>query len=134
MIAYRDLITSHLKEDTRIMASVLAMRRIWSTPQYDIYLCLYSGLVGVERLSDDLLTCLVVFKSEQIRAMYKLWTEEIHDERDVYMEAAVQRLSQEGKTPLELVRDAKRWCKLPWTEEDRKVFHAAGQSALLFAG
>lgn len=129
---YRDLITSHLKEDTRIMASVLAMSRVWSHDLYDVYLCVYSGLVGVERLSDDLLTCLVVFKQEGIRAMYKLWTEEIHVERDLYLHDAVAKLQAEGKSPLELVRDAKKWCKLPWTAKDREAFHALGASAQLF--
>lgn len=124
--SYRDLVTSHLREDTRIRASVLANRRVYTSELYEVYLCIYSGLVGSKALGEDLVTCLVVFKQERIRLMFRLWTAEIRGSRSQYIEKAVERLTQEGTSPLHLVRDAKEWGKLPLTEQDHEAFRNAG--------
>lgn len=123
---FRDVVTSHLKEDTRILASVLAMRRVFKHPFYDIHLCLYSGLMDHPRLHDDLLSCLIVFKKENLRIMFKLWSARIEGDRDRYLEEAVKQLGQEGKGPLRLVLDAKTWTHLPLTLNDRAAMKLAG--------
>jgi hypothetical protein len=123
---FRDVVTSHLREDTRILASVLATRRIYSDPMYDIFLCIYSGLMDSNSLNDDLVTCLIVFKEEELRLMFKLWTDQIEGERNAYIEAAVRKLEQEGKGPMHLVRDAKTWCHVPFTLRDRAALRMRG--------
>ena len=123
---YRDIVTSHLREDTRILSSVLAMRRVFDHPLYDIHLCVYSGLIDSIALSEDLITCLVVFKRERLRVMFKLWTAHVEGDRNEYIEQATQELMAQGKSPLHLVRDAKTWCRVPFTDEDRAAFGAVG--------
>lgn len=122
MSGFRDLVTSHLREDTRILASVLAMRRIFSHPIYDVYLCIYSGLMDSVSHGDDLVSCLVVFKRENLRIMFKLWTARIEGNRNQYIEDAVRDLQQQGKGPFHLIRDAKIWCRVPFTLHDRAAF------------
>jgi hypothetical protein len=123
---FRDVVTSHLREDTRILASVLAMRRIYGHLLYDVYLCVYSGLMGHPRLHDDLLSCLVVFKKERIRVMFKLWTAQIEGDRQAYIEKAVGELKAQGKGPFQLILDAKTWTYLPLTLHDRAAMKMAG--------
>ncbi len=123
---YRDRITSHLREDMRIRASVLAMRRIYSNFLYDIYLCIYCGLMDSKSHGDDLVTCLIVCREEKLRIMFKLWTTEIRGNRQEYIASAVKRLTAEGKTPFSLVRDAKTWVKEPFTLKDRAALRMAG--------
>ena len=125
-LKYRDVVTSHLREDTRILSSVLAMRRIFKTPQYEIFLSIYSGLMDNSRLHSDLVTCLIIFKDESLRIMIKLWTDEIDGNRQAYIEQAVIRLKKEGKGPLHLIKDAKVWCHLPFTQRDRQFLAAGG--------
>jgi hypothetical protein len=117
----RDLITSHLLEDARIRASVLAMRRVFRSDAYQIHLCIYSGLMGSKTSGDDLVVCLVTFLNEDTRVMFKLWTDEIRGDRNRYIETAVARLKREGQGPLHLVRDAKKWSHLPLTAGDKKA-------------
>lgn len=123
---YRDLVTSYLREDTRILASVLGMRRIFSSHLYEIYVCIYSGLMGTPSLSDDLVTCLLVFKEEKMRVMFKLWTDEISNERHEYIEDAVKRLESEGTRPYDLIKNGKSWSHLKFTENDRKALLTVG--------
>ena len=118
----RDIVTSHLREDTRILASVLAMRRIFDHPMYSIYLCIYSGLMDSISHGDDLVSCLVIFKREDLRVMFKLWTAEIEGDRNVYIEHAVHELEKQGKSPFHLIKDAKTWCRVPFTLHDRAAF------------
>jgi hypothetical protein len=124
-MTYRDVITSHLKEDTRILTSMLAVRRVYSSFLHDVFLCVYSGLMGSRSLGDDLITCLVVFKDEKLRIMIKLWTAEIRGDRNVYLAAAVERLKSEGKGPLHLVRDSKLWTRQEFTLRDRAALRMA---------
>ncbi len=119
---FRDIVTSHLREDTRILASVLAMRRVFDHPMYSIYLCIYSGLLDSISHGDDLVTCLVIFKREDLRVMFKLWTAEIEGDRNAYIEQAVQELEKQGKSPFHLIKDAKTWCRVPFTLHDRAAF------------
>lgn len=121
MTEYRDVVTSYLREDTRILASVLAMRRVYRSALYEVYLCVYSGLLNHPRLHQDLISCLVVFRKESLRAMCKLWTDEIEGDRNDYIVKAVQRLEGDGLGPFDLVRNTKVWAHLSFTDEDRRV-------------
>lgn len=123
---YRDIVTSYLREDSRIQASVLATRRVFKNSHYEVYLCIYSGFMDDTRLHSDLVTCLVVYKAEALRIMIKLWTDEIGGDREAYIHDAVHRLEQEGKTPLHLIHNAKVWCHLHFTPYDRQILGAAG--------
>ena len=96
---YRDLVTSHLREDLRIQSSVLAELRVYSHPNYKIYLMLYSGLMGSKHLHEDLLAVMVVFERERLRIMARLWTDEIRGDRPAYLSEAVGRLAQQGQPP-----------------------------------
>ena len=113
MPQYRDVVTSHLKEDARIDASVLAVRRVFRTQDHELYVCIYSGLLGSKSLHQDLVTCLAVFRKEGVRVMFKLWTEEIRGDRNAYVEKAIARLSAQNRGPAELLRDAKAWGRIP---------------------
>lgn len=124
--AYRDLVTSYLREDTRILASVLGMRRIFSNHLYDIYICIYSGLMGTPSLSDDLITCLVIFKQERMRVMFKLWTDNLQENKESTIAAVVRRLEEDGVRPYDLIRNAKSWCHLKFTDEDRDALATVG--------
>lgn len=126
MQEFRDVVTSYLKEDTRILASVLAQRRIYHTPEHEIYLCIYSGLLNTAWLAEDLVTCLVVFKKENLRIMFKLWTSEIQGNRDSYFNHAISRLQQEGRTPFHLIRDAKNWCHVPFSLQEQEDLRNLG--------
>ena len=123
---YRDIVTSHLREDTRIRASVLATRRIYANFMYDVYICIYSGLTSSKELHEDLVTCLVIYKEENLRLMFKMWTDEIRGDRNVYIETVVARLLSEGKNPHHLVHDAKKWTHIPFTLHDRAALRIAG--------
>lgn len=122
----KDLVTSYLKEDTRILASVLAQSRIYRSESHEVFLCIYSGLLGTAWLSEDLVTCLVYYKKEKIRVMFKLWTAEIQGERTAYLEQCVGELERQGKTPFHLIRDGKNWCHLPFTSEEQEALRATG--------
>ena len=124
-ITYRDIVTSYLREDTRILASVLAMRRVFKNAQYEVHLCIYSGLMDDPRLHSDLVTALMVYHDEALRIMIKLWNDEIGGDREAYILEAISRLENEGKTPAHLIRDAKLWCHLPFTPKDRQFLDAA---------
>lgn len=124
--SYRDVVTSYLKEDTRILASVLAQRCVYRSPTHQIYLCIYSGLVNTAWLSDDLLTCLVVFRSEGLRIMFKLWPASIQGSRDQYFEKAVEQLAAQGRSPYHLIRDAKNWCHVPLTQAEQEELRELG--------
>jgi hypothetical protein len=125
-VEYRDYTTSHLREDTRILASVLSTRRVFQSPMYEVYLCVYSGLIDSKRLHEDLATCLVAFKEEGVRIMFKLWTDEIRGNRHSYLEGVVRRLEKEGRGPLHLVRDAKVWSGTKFTLRDLAAMKLAG--------
>lgn len=104
------------------------MRRVYSDPLYDIYLCVYSGLMDSKSHGDDLVTCMIVFRNEGLRLMFKLWTAEIRGDRDAYLEQAVDRLLKEGRGPFHLVRDAKTWCKVPFSPKDKAALTRVGLS------
>lgn len=122
---FRDLVTSHLKEDTRIHASVLAMRRVFEHPMYSVYICVYSGLVDSISLADDLVTCLVVFKEERLRIMFKMWTMRIEGDPIHYIQEVLKILQSQGKNPMHLIQDAKTWGHVDFTIKDRAAFRMA---------
>ena len=108
----RDLVTSHLREDARIQASVLAIRRIYNSSKLEIFLCVYSGLIGNKTLHEDLITVLVHFRGSALRVMAKLWVEEIRGDRNQYLEEALRRLVAEGHTPQSLADQVANWAGL----------------------
>jgi hypothetical protein len=105
---------------------MLSVRRVFASPLYEIFICVYSGLIDSKALNDDLVTCLVVFRKEQTRVLFKLLAAEIRGDRGAYIEMMIQKMEAKGQGPLHLVRDAKVWAKLPFTDEDRKVIASAG--------
>ncbi|MGZ3686932.1 MAG: hypothetical protein ACXWPM_09700 [Bdellovibrionota bacterium] len=119
MPGFRDIVTSHLKEDARINASVLGVRRIFRDAHYEIFICVYSGLMGSKSLHQDLVACLAVFKEENLRVLFKLWAEEIRGDRNAYIEKAVEALEAQGRSPRQMLRDAKSWCRIPLTNRDQ---------------
>ncbi|MBI2711468.1 MAG: hypothetical protein HYX41_01205 [Bdellovibrio sp.] len=125
-LKYRDIVTSYLREDTRIHASVLAQRRVFKNELYEVFLCIYSGLMENPRLHSDLVTALIVYHAEALRVMVKLWNDEIGGDREAYIHDAVSRLEADGKTPAHLIHDAKVWCHLPFSEKDRQFLGANG--------
>jgi hypothetical protein len=102
------------------------MRRIFDHPLYEIHLCLYSGLMGSISLNDDLLTCLVVYKAERLRVMFKLWSAKVNGDRQTYLETAVSELKRQKQSPFHLIFHAKKWSRVAFSENDRKAFKEQG--------
>jgi hypothetical protein len=123
---YRDVVTSHLREEPRIRASVLSRRRVFRHAFYDVYFCVYSGLLRSVSHSADLVTCMVVYRREALRVMFKLWAEDAKGDRSDFPATAIDRLRAQGQGPMQLVRDAKYWCGLPFTSDDTAALRMAG--------
>lgn len=122
---FRDIATSHLREDPRIQQPMAAARKVFSNFMYEVFVCVYSGSPQSKSLRDDLVTCLVQFKEEDLRLMYRLDSTEIRGNKAAYVEELVKRVASEGKSPYHLIRDAKMWCQIPFTLKDRAAMRMA---------
>jgi hypothetical protein len=108
-----DVLSPALATENRIRQPALSVRRIFKHDFYDVYLYLYPGL----------LTYLVHYKQESLRIMCGLWEDAPTEDR---VKAALERLQKEGKSPQQLVRDAKLETGHKLTLHDRAMLKMAG--------
>ena len=118
----RDILGSHLLEDKRVELSPIARKKIYSDNAYEVHLCLYPGIEGHKVWSQRLLTGLYVYKSEALRIMLKVHLVENDDSAEDIFKEAVSKYEAEEKTPIDMIRSAKKWCNVPFTEADLEAF------------
>lgn len=125
-MANHDIVGGHLKEDFRIQGQVQARKKVFDTELYSIELCIYPGLPNDSVRHQDLMTVVYKFKEESIRIMLKQVELKPGLDAEGEFKKMVDKWAAEEKSPLMLLRDAKRWADLPLTEADMDAFTQAG--------
>ncbi|MBL7714642.1 MAG: hypothetical protein JNL01_04185 [Bdellovibrionales bacterium] len=125
-MATHDIVGGHLKEDFRIQGEVLARKKVFDTDLYSIELCIYPGLKNDPVRHQDLMTVVYKFKQESIRIMLKQVELKPGLDPEAEFKKMVGKWSAEEKSPVMLIRDAKRWADLPFTQADMDAFTEAG--------
>lgn len=125
--AYRRVISSHLREDTRIEKEPLAQKRIYRDDAYEILLLVYPPYEREPK--SDLVVGVVRYLEERLELFVKLEVYRASKHPEKHIEALVKRYHTSGTDPLQLIRDAKIWCNIPLTHRDLNNLFEAGLSA-----
>lgn len=121
------ILSSHLNEDDRVKGNLLIRKQIYGHPQYELHICVYEGIQGHRTQSAHLVTCMVVYKEQAKRVLFKLWHTDPQQDWDAYIQKYVlDKIEADLKSPLHIVRDAARWCNLGLTESDEITLIEAG--------
>ncbi len=119
---FKDILGSHLLEDKRVELSPIARKKIYSDGAYEVHLCLYPGIDGHKIWSQRLLAALYIYKQEALRIMLKVHLVEGEDSPEEIFKDAVSKFEAEEKTPIDMIRSAKKWCNVPFTDADLEAF------------
>jgi hypothetical protein len=123
---FKVIISSYLSEDKRILKPPVAKKRIFESEFYEIQLAVYAGIPKQAAYIRDLGTALVCYKREKIQLLVRIATYARVADPAEHIERQVQEYNDAGKSPLELVRQAKEWCNLPLTHNDLWILNQAG--------
>ena len=118
---------AYLRNDERIRKPVLAEKRVFQSPEYEVYLQVFPEIPGKPAFPHQIVTARVHYFENNIDAIVRLATYEPERNPMAQIQKVLTRLQETGVTPLHLVRDAKRWCRIPFTDLDLKTFEKAGQ-------
>lgn len=122
----QQVVSSHLREDVRVRREPSAKKKIFSDASYEVQIRIYAGIPGDKQFENDLVTCRVKYLEESLSILIKLWADEKVEDAAGYAVKVVEKLTEEGKGPFHLIRDAKVWCNVDLTKRDSKAISEAG--------
>jgi hypothetical protein len=123
------IISSYLSEDKRVLRPPVAKKRIYESEFYEIQLSVYAGIPKQAAYARDMVTALVFYKREKIQLLVRIATYDRQADPSKHIENQVAQYNHAGKSPLELIRQAKEWCNLPLTHNDLWILNEAGLAA-----
>lgn len=122
----RVILGSYLFEDERIHDEAALKKRIFSNEMYEIKIYVFKGHQKTAKFRTDLVAALIDFKEEDVMLLVKLATYPHVNDPQTLVERVVAEMEHQGKTPFTMIRDAKKWCKVPLTEHDFAFLSNAG--------
>jgi hypothetical protein len=120
------IVSAHLKEDRRLKTEPVGVKRIYDDEQFSLHVQVFSGIPNDKVQHQELICLLSFYKEEQIEILSKFMVTPKPMTVDQIFPYVVERLEEEEKTPLQILRDSKRWCNLPFTQKEMAAFTNAG--------
>lgn len=120
------IISAHLREDGRLKPEPFGQKCIYRDDQFEVSIFVYQGIKGHSVIHQDLVCMLCTYVESELEILWKFsHTPKAMDLPAIY-KFVVEKLEEEQKTPFHILRDAKSWCNIPFTEEEMSTFTKAG--------